>query len=123
MKNLQNGSESIGNIIETIKNIAKQTNLLALNAAIEAARAGEHGKGFAVVADEVKKLASQTTKSTELVKNEVDNIQNIARLTMDASSGTINSLNSSEEQFDHLNQNLNGRNNRNCCREFSGNYK
>jgi len=106
MKELQKGSESIGNINETIKNIAKQTNLLALNAAIEAARAGEHGKGFAVVSDEVKKLAEQTSKSTELVKSEIDNIQQIARLTISASSNTINSLKISEEQFNLLNKNL-----------------
>ncbi|MDR3539505.1 MAG: methyl-accepting chemotaxis protein [Desulfosporosinus sp.] len=53
-------SQQIGMINETITGIANQTNLLALNAAIEAARAGESGRGFAVVAEEVRKLAEQS---------------------------------------------------------------
>lgn len=53
-------SQQIGMINETITGIASQTNLLALNAAIEAARAGESGRGFAVVAEEVRKLAEQS---------------------------------------------------------------
>lgn len=86
---LSKKTASIESIVETMSAIAEQTNLLALNAAIEAARAGEHGAGFSVVAGEVKKLAEQSSKYAENIRDIVNAIQqdvNSAVKVMDKSS-------------------------------------
>ena len=72
---LDDASQQISEILETISAIAGQTNLLALNATIEAARAGEAGRGFAVVAGEVKALSGQTEKATGDIRERIERLQ------------------------------------------------
>ncbi|BBF41874.1 methyl-accepting chemotaxis protein [Lachnospiraceae bacterium KM106-2] len=65
---------NIGQITDSIKEIASQTNLLALNAAIESARAGEAGKGFAVVADEIRHLAEASEESVNRIGTIIEQV-------------------------------------------------
>lgn len=74
-QSLSEATGNIGNVVDTIKHISSQTNLLALNASIEAARVGEAGRGFAVVAREVGKLAAESQKSTESIREAISKMQ------------------------------------------------
>jgi methyl-accepting chemotaxis protein len=65
---LAESTTQIGDITETVKDLADQSHLLAVNAAIEAARSGEQGKGFAVVAREIRALADQSIQSTRRIR-------------------------------------------------------
>lgn len=69
IRQLNEQSSQIGQIVATISNIADQTSMLALNAAIEAARAGEAGRGFAVVAEQVRKLADESAQAAASITN------------------------------------------------------
>ena len=95
---LQETSKSMESVVEIIREIAGKVNLLALNATIEAARAGEAGKGFAVVAGEVKSLATQTSKATDDIYQEINAMQTAANDVVD-STEVISSSTSSVNEY------------------------
>jgi aerotaxis receptor len=87
MRQMQQSSAKINEIVGLIEGIAFQTNLLALNAAVEAARAGEQGRGFAVVAGEVRALAQRSAGAAK----EISGLINV----------TVTQIASGAQQMDH----------------------
>ena len=82
MVRLNEQSQSIGQIVTTVEDLAAQSNMLAVNSGIEAAKAGEHGRGFAVVAQEVRNLAEQSRQATAQVMAILADIQKATSAAM-----------------------------------------
>ena len=84
MKEIQESSNQMAEIVAVIQDIADNTSLLSLNASIEAARAGDAGRGFAVVADSVSRLADRSAESAkeieDLIKQSNSRVENGASI-------------------------------------------
>ncbi len=98
MRQINENSKKIADIIGVIDSIAFQTNILALNAAVEAARAGEQGRGFAVVATEVRTLARRSAEASKeinrLIAASVDRVAEGSEL-VDQAGATMQEIVSS----------------------------
>ena len=76
-------ARAVGEIVETVKDLATQSHVLSLNASIEAVRAGEAGKGFGVVAAEVRALAEQSGQAATRIGKLVQEILAAIQATLD----------------------------------------
>ncbi|WP_082806010.1 methyl-accepting chemotaxis protein [Marichromatium gracile] len=112
---LNDKSQSIARILDSVNAISEQTNLLALNAAIEAARAGESGRGFAVVADEVRQLAIRSQTATgeiggvlAAIRSEAEALRQIMEEIRDTSQRTSERSARSLGNIDNLHAQIEG---------------
>ena len=110
MADISTASEEIRNIIKSLNEITDETSLLSLNASIEAARAGEAGKGFAIVAENVRKLADETSQSTESIAQLIETaLASIAKGTsiVNDAADSLNDITSNTESVDKIINKLN----------------
>lgn len=114
MKALQERTNAVKSIADTIFSISSQTNLLALNASIESARAGEAGRGFAVVADEIRQLAEKTREETENIARILGELSDHAQeaagtveRSVTAAGAQDEMIAQASESFGEMNENVN----------------
>jgi methyl-accepting chemotaxis protein len=99
MVRLSDQTQTIGQVVTTVEDLAVQSNLLAVNAAIEAAKAGEQGKGFAVVAQEVRTLAEQSKQATTQVRGILADIQKATNAAVMATEQGSKAVEAGVKQF------------------------
>lgn len=104
MKALQERTNQVKSIADTIFSISDQTNLLALNASIESARAGEAGRGFAVVADEIRQLAEKTRVETENIARIVEELSSNAKQASDAVNRSVEAAGVQDQMIEQVSQ-------------------
>jgi len=77
----------IWDVVNIISTIAEQTRIIAFNAELEASNAGDLGKNFEIVANEIRRLADNTTSSTEEIREQISAIQKASDSLVQVSEG------------------------------------
>jgi methyl-accepting chemotaxis protein len=91
-------TQTVGEIIATVSEIAEQSNLLALNASIEAVSAGAHGGRFSVVAHEMKNLADRAKDCTVQVRTILADVQKGINSSVMLTEGAVKRVESGKQQ-------------------------
>lgn len=92
IKNVNEVTGKIDEVMEFIKDIADETRLLGLNAAIEAARAGEAGLGFGVVAQEIRKLSAESKETVGKIQELTKSIKASVDKTVEMGNETTSTV-------------------------------
>ncbi|MGM1361141.1 methyl-accepting chemotaxis protein [Bacillus cereus group sp. BceL297] len=112
MEHLHKESEKIGNIIETIDEIAQKTQYLSINANIEATK--HANAGFGVIANEIRKLADDSaasaTEISEILKGLRSSVGIASTQTTLGQKALMTTKKRTEETlhvFESINKNIN----------------
>jgi methyl-accepting chemotaxis protein len=92
---MEKTAQEILSVVQVIEDISGRTNLLAMNASIEAAHAGNAGRGFAVVAQEIRKLAEETGRNSQAIRQTLDrNLEQVGHAVQasDASQNLLRTM-------------------------------
>lgn len=108
MRNINECSEQIVEVISTISDIGEEINMLSLNASIESARAGEAGRGFAVVAEQVKKLADESKSSAAQTADMIRHTVEAVEIGVRIASETTSTMEEMQRGVEETNSRING---------------
>lgn len=93
VKDIEEASIEVNNLVMIISRILAATNMLAMNAAIEAAHAGDAGRGFAVVAEEVRNLADDSSSNLKTISEKIKDVIDRVNRGVDLSETAGDALN------------------------------
>ncbi|MCR5699746.1 MAG: hypothetical protein K6G52_08910, partial [Treponemataceae bacterium] len=106
IENLTNQISAIWDIVDIISGIAEQSKIIAFNAELEASSAGKAGKNFHSVANEIRRLAENTSISTNEIKESIYRIQQSSDDLINSSKSGTTNINEGLKLSDELNRNF-----------------
>lgn len=107
LKVLQQSSNKISSIVDTVQAFSKQSHLVSMNASIEAARSGEAGKGFAVIADEMGRLAEESSTSVNGIYDLIEDLTLAIKDVTQCNEENQKTINETVQKSEDVNQGLN----------------